>query len=291
MTAGPEVYPDLTHAQYSLLPGASASQLRKLRQGSPLHLRHYLDSPDNDTRSRGTLRAIHCLVLEQPHNKDAWTNDFAVWGEEPDQISPDGKPMRRAGKAYEAWLSGQMNRTILNPTEKAEAMAVAGAVLAHPVAAPLLSGGGHSELSGTWTDEQSGMPCRLRIDRLKRTGPTSWMVIDLKTIDSCAPHRVTQLIGANGWHIQLAHYIAGIRAIRPGDTVEGCLITVEDSAPHDVAVWVMPLIEEMIAEQERQALLATYAECQRTGIWPGRFTEPQPLALPRYLYPDEDGTP
>ena len=41
--------------------------------------------------------------------------------------------------------------------------------------------------------------------------------------------------------------------------------------------------------QERRALLATYAECQRSSVWRGRYTEPQPLALPRYLYPDEEG--
>lgn len=277
MTA-PRLIAGLNHGQYTALFGVSASQIRKLRQGSPLHLRHYLDSPDQDTRSRGTLRAIHCLVLEQPHDPEAWGRDFVVY-----------QGGRRAGHAWEAWAASQMDRTILIPSEEAEAQAVASAVLAHPVAGPLLTGAGYSELSGTWTDEQSSLDCRLRIDRLKRTGPSSWMVLDLKTIDSCAPHRITQLVGSNGWHIQLAHYIAGIRAMRPGDSVTGALVTVEDSAPYDVAVWVLPLVEEQIAETERQALLATFAECQRTGIWPGRFATEQPLALPRYLYPDEEG--
>lgn len=273
MTA-PRLIAGLTHAQYAALPGASASQLRTLRQGSPLHLRHYLDSPDNDTRSRGTLRAIHCLVLEQPHDPEAWARDFVVY------------PGRRAGHAWEAWAASQMDRTILIPSEEAEARAVAEAVLAHPVAAPLLTGPGYSELSGVWTDETTGLDCRLRIDRLKRTGPSSWMVLDLKTIDSCAPHQVTRLVGANGWHIQLAHYIAGIRAMRPGDTVEGALVTVEDSAPHDVAVYVMGPVEELVAEQERQALLATYAQCLASGWWPGRCETVQELKLPGYCYPD-----
>jgi hypothetical protein len=273
--SAPKALPGLTYRQYSALPGVSASQLRTLRQGSPLHLRHYLDTPDEDTRSRGTLRAIHCLVLEQPHDPEAWGRDFVVY-----------QGGRRAGHAWEAWAASQMDRTILIPSEEAEARAIAGAVLAHPVAAPLLSGGGFSELSGTWTDETTGLDCRLRIDRLKRTAPTSWMVIDLKTIDSCSPHRIRSLVGANGWHIQLAHYAAGIRAMRPGDTVTAALITVEDSAPHDVAVWVMGPVEELVAEQERQALLATYAQCLASGRWPGRFEFEQELKLPTYCYPE-----
>ena len=270
----PQARAALTHRQYTALPGVSASQLRELRQGSPLHLRHYLDTPDADTASRGMLRAIHCRVLE-PHR---YPIDFATF---------EG---RRGGQAWEAWKTAQEDRTILSERETEAAKAISAAVLAHPLVGPLFGGRGYSELSITWTDQVTGLHCRARLDRLRELAPGRWQVIDLKTVDSTAAHRVTSLAGQQGWHVQLAHYLAAVRAIAAPDAeVSAALVVVEQAAPHDAAVFELPLTEELIAEQERRALLATYAECQRSGVWLGRYTEPQPLALPRYLYPDEEG--
>ena len=251
-----------------------ALMTREPGQGSPLHLRHYLDTPDADTASRGMLRAIHCRVLE-PHR---YPIDFATF---------DG---RRAGQAWEAWKTAQEDRTILNERETEAAKAISAAVLAHPLVGPLFGGRGYSELSITWIDQVTGLHCRARLDRLRELAPGRWQVIDLKTVDSAAAHRVPSLVGQQGWHVQLAHYLAAVRAIAAPDAeVSSALVVVEQAAPHDAAVFELPLTEELIAEQERRALLATYAECQRSGVWLGRYTEPQPLALPRYLYPDEEG--
>lgn len=263
----------LTHEQYSRLPGWSASHLRALRQGSPLHLRHHLDSPDEDTASRGMLRAVHAHVLE-PHRIGI---DFARY---------EG---RRSGHAWEAWRDGQADRTILSGSEWDTAEAIARAVLAHPEARALLTGRhGLSELSVTWTDDESGLPCRGRLDRIQRR-PDGWAVVDLKTVDSVADHRVRQLVGQHGWHVQIAHYVCAADALQRHERVGAYLVTVEQRAPHDVAVWRME--EDMLAVsmETRRDLLATIAECERSGVWPGRYSDVRPLSLPRYLMPDDDG--
>jgi len=266
------LYPGLTHRQYTRLPGVSASQLRTLRQGSPAHLRQYLDSPDEDTSSRGVLRAIHALVLEP----QSWEADFAVFPGE-----------RRAGGAWTAWRDSHAHRTILTQPEAEHARAVSSAVLAHPLAGPMLTRYGVSELSGTWTDQRTGLPCRLRIDRLQRLSTTAYRVIDLKTVSSNEAHKIRSVVSQQGWHIQLAHYMAGVSAVMPGVVVHGALITVEDSAPYDVAVWCLGPAEELVATQERDGLLDTYAACLASGVWPGRYDCEQDLTLARYLYPDD----
>jgi exodeoxyribonuclease VIII len=267
------LYPGLSHRQYTRLPGVSASQLRTLRQGSPAHLRQYLDSPDEDTSSRGVLRAIHALVLEP----QSWEADFAVFPGE-----------RRAGGAWTAWRDSHAHRTILTQPEAEHARAVSQAVLAHPIAGPMLTQHGVSEVSGVWTDSTTGLPCRLRIDRLQRCSRRAYRVIDLKTVSSNAPHKIRSIVGDQGWHIQLAHYMAGVSACQPGASVYGALVTVEDSAPYDVAVWGMGPAEELVATEERARLLATYAQCLASGQWPGRYQTEQDLSLPAYCYPQED---
>lgn len=267
----PRILAGLTHAEYTALPGISASTLRALRQ-SPLHCRHHLDASDSDTTSRGWLRAIHALVLE-PHT---WDRAFAVF-----------EGARRAGHGWEAWRAGQMDRTILLASEAASARAVASAVLTHPVAGPMLTGPhGASEVSVTWTDPATGLDCRGRLDRLQRQAGGGWLVADLKTIDSTADHRVRQLVGQHGWHVQLAHYMAAIEAARPADAVAGALVTVESGPPHDVAVWTLGDAELEIARAERAELLALYRRCSESGRWPGRYELAQPLTLPPYCYPD-----
>lgn len=270
--SAPALLPGLTHRQYSRLPGVSASQLRTLRQGSPAHLRHYLDHPDQDTTSRKVLRGIHAAVLE-PHK---WELDFAVY---------EG---RRSGNEWIAWAKGNMDRTILTAPEAAHVSAVSSAVLAHPLAGPMLTRYGVSELSGTWTDQRTGLPCRLRIDRLQRLSTTAYRVIDLKTVSSNEAHKIRSVVSQQGWHIQLAHYMAGVSAVTPTAVVHGALITVEDSAPYDVAVWCLGPAEELVATQERDGLLDTYAACLASGVWPGRYDREQDLTLASYCYPQEE---
>lgn len=271
--SAPALLPNLTHRQYSRLPGVSASQLRTLRQGSPAHLRHYLDSPDEDTASRGVLRAIHAAVLEPQR----FELDFAVYGGD-----------RRAGNAWTAWKAAQADHTILTAPEAAHVSAVSSAVLAHPLAGPMLTRYGVSELSGTWTDQRTGLPCRLRIDRLQRLSTTAFRVIDLKTVSSNEAHKIRSVVSQQGWHIQLAHYMAGVSAVTPTAVVHGALITVEDSAPYDVAVWCLGPAEELVATQERDGLLDTYAACLASGVWPGRYDREQDLTLASYCYPQEE---
>ena len=265
--------PGLTHAQYSGLPGWSASQLRALLQGSPLHLRHRLDTPDEDTPSRGMLRAIHARVLE-PERVEL---DFVHY---------EG---RRSGHAWEAWRDAQHDRTILSATEWDTSEAVARAVLAHPVAAELLTGqGGRSETSVTWVDEATGLPCRGRLDRLQpRPNHREMAVVDLKTIDSVDERRVRALVVQQGWHVQLAHYHDAIRRLS-GLEVVPYLVTVEQRAPHDVAVWRMGPEELQVSQQIRRGLLDSIAECVRSGRWPGRYADVQPLTLPDWMMPDID---
>jgi exodeoxyribonuclease VIII len=152
----------------------------------------------------------------------------------------------------------------------------------------MLTQHGVSEVSGVWTDGTTGLPCRLRIDRLQRLSTTAYRVIDLKTVSSNEAHKIRAAVGQQGWHIQLAHYMAGVSAVMPSVVVHGALITVEDSAPYDVAVWGMGPAEELVATEERARLLATYAQCLASGQWPGRYQTEQDLSLPAYCYPQED---
>src|SRR4051812_24246093 len=82
-------------ADYIKIDAVNWSTLKHMRT-SPLHYRHAVDSPDEDTARFGIGRAIHTAILE-PHKL---ATDYAVF---------DGK--RRAGKKWKTFEAENVTRT------------------------------------------------------------------------------------------------------------------------------------------------------------------------------------
>lgn len=256
-----------TYAEYAAMPGYAWSRIRLLHEGGPLHVQHPPRS--EDTASRGQLRAIHCLVLE-PHTFD---RQFSVF---------DGT---RRGRLYEAHRVCHPGTTVLNPREAAEAKATADAVRSHPVVARWLATG-DPEVVVTWTDADTGLPCKARIDWLGA------VILDLKTLGTTHEGRVARLTAQRLYHGQLAHYAAGLAA--HGIVLPAYLVVAEGQPPQDVSVFELdprgPDGALHVGARLRARLLARIAECEAAGRWPGRHEAPVDLVLPMYALEDEEVT-
>ena len=257
--------------QYRADPGVNFSTL-KLMARSPAAYRYGYGADDDDTASRGVLRLIHAAVLE-PHTI---ASDFYVI---PGTV--------RRGPAVTAEAGA---RTVVKAADLATARAMAAAVAAHPVAGPMLAAvPAHlREVAVSWTDEATGLPCKGRLDALdlREWGAT---VIDLKTVRSCAPREIARMAASMHWHVQAAHYAAGVRANQglTDDAVDAVLIVMEQAPPHDVGVYrLTPDGALWAGEVLRRAWLDRLAECLRAGTWPGACPQEQELELPGWAYPD-----
>lgn len=262
MTAA-RLLPGLTYDQYAKLPGYRWSSIKLLHTGSPLHVRHAQTTSDSgDTASRSWLRAVHCLALEP----DNFGREFSVF---------DG---RRTGKLYDAHCICNPGTTTLNPRELASAKAAATAIRQHPTIAPFLESG-DPEVTITWTDGPTGLPCKARLDWLCPSG-----VLDLKTLGTTHERRVAAMVATHLYHGQLAHYTDGLAAV--GIDVPAYLISAEGKAPQDVALYGLdphgPDGALHVGRQLRARLMARIAECEATDHWPGRHETAQDLLLPMY---------
>jgi hypothetical protein len=156
-------------------------------------------------------------------------------------------------------------------------------VHAHPTASELLQGG-LVEASVFWTDAETGVPCRARPDYLDLARRR---VVDIKTIRNGA-HATYGQVQRHCYdyaaHRQAAFAMDGLSQIgSPVD--EWVLIAIESSAPYGIGVFLLSEEAIQVGRNEARAGIYRYAECLKTGAWPGYPPEPRLLSLPAWVKP------
>lgn len=260
----------MTRDDYDALDAVNWSTLRELAR-SPLHYRWALDHPRRDTDTFRLGRATHTAILEP----ERFLADYVLW-----------TGGARRGHEWEAFAAAADERcaTVLTSAQYETCLAMGSAVRGNPLAAPYLAGL-ETEVMVTWTDEATGLACKGRLDGLLRAPDP--IVVELKTARTIDARRFAADMAALGYHCQLAHYVAGVRAAF-GIDARAVLIVVEKDGPHDVMV--APLDPDgalWTGDNERLALLRRLAECRASDRWPGRYEAEQDLVLPPWCFPKE----
>ena len=268
------IYHDLTHEQYRALPGWNWSTIKVLEDQSPLAVAHYKTRPDKDTPSRIMLRAIHCLTFE-PQN---FSRDFSTFS---------GKRDKRSA-AFQEHQEQHPNTSVLSPTDERQAKVTADTIRMHPLVYPVLKRGmkrGMAEVSFTWNDAATGLPCKGRADWIMGDNVALY---DLKTWGTVNEREVGRMATKQATYGQMAHYVDGLAA--NGIDVPAYLIVAEGKLAHDVAVFEVdsgiPDGSLTAGRKLRAKLLERIAECTELNHWPGRHEEVQTLDLPAYVLED-----
>jgi exodeoxyribonuclease VIII len=253
-------------AAYDAIDAVNWSTL-KYALKSGMAYKHILthETPESDAMRFGRL--THALVFE-PTTLAA---EFAVWA-----------GGRRAGGEWEQFRNANILRTIVREEDMTAALEIQAAVRAHPIAAALLLDG-EAEQTVTWTDADTGIACKGRLDWL-----TPSALVDLKTTRDVDVRAFGQHAAALLYHCQLAFYQMGLDANGMKRTVK--IIAVESDAPHDVAVF--DLNEDVLwaGEVKARQALATVKRCRETRTWPGRYPQEVGFMLPAYAFPTDDET-
>jgi exodeoxyribonuclease VIII len=256
----------MNFAEYLKIDAVNASSLKEMRK-SPLHYAYRQAHPMEDTPRLGLGRATHTAVFEP----DRFAIDYAVFMGE-----------RRAGKEWASFCEQHPDQTILKRAEYETCLAMRDAVRSHPIAGPALTPPGEAEKVLTWTDEETGLPCKARLDWW-RPG----LLADLKTAADIDRDRFAATAYRFGYHMQLAFYRAGLAA-NGLDAPAPKIIAVEAAAPHDVAV--LELDDDLLyaGELEVADLLARVAAGRSSGKWPGRYSDAAvALSLPPWVARDD----
>ncbi len=227
---------------------------------SPLEYRYRVDHPAPRKTAFLLGGAIHCRTLEP----DVFASRYAVC-----EIRRDERT-----HAYQDWLAEHVGIVPLKPDEMDRVIGAAEAVHAHRVAAEILRGCRHEEPL-TWTDPETGLSCKGRVDAI---GP---YVADLKMTRDPAPRAFGRAAASYLYHGQLAYYHHGAVAAHKIDGTRGpYVIAVGGEPPHDVAVYQLSADDLAAGRALCVSLMHRYMECVAADLWPGCAPDLLPLGLP-----------
>jgi hypothetical protein len=141
---------------------------------------------------------------------------------------------------------------------------------------------GHAEVSACWRDEGTGVLCRCRPDWTSPAGKSACVLLDVKTYSDASSAQFVRQIARKSYAGQAALYTDGFTAASGLLVLGFVFVAVESEWPHAAACYMLD--DESLEAGRRwyRRHLATYAECVRTGVWPGYSPRIELLTLPRW---------
>lgn len=260
-----EIVHGMTDAEYHARPELSSTEARLLLQ-SPAKYRWRKDNPPliDDSPKFDIGKAVHSKVLGV--GADVIVVDADDWRT---KVAREAREEARAeGKA-----------PLL--TREFEAVnAMAEAVLAHSTARALLSQAGDSEVSVF--AEVDAVAVRARFDFLPARTDRRTVAVDLKTTLDASLREFERAVARYQYDVQAAHYLDTYGQATGDTDAAFVLIAVEKEAPYLTAVHQLPTQWMAMGRTKAKRARELWAECSKSGVWPGYPDEVQLLTPPTW---------
>ena len=256
-------YKSLSLKDYLAEDALSKGALSDLAVSAAHYKARRLEAPTFPAAALGS--AVHALVLEPARaEKIIFTP--------PDNVL--GKNGSKGTSAYRDWVATQDAEALILSREDFErAHYMRDAVLAHPIASELLSGG-NPEVSILWTDA-NGVRRKCRPDYLATA------YVDLKTTISAKP----DVFGKQAYNLHYhwsAAWTIDVGAGLGSTLSQYYFIAVEKESPWAVTVFSTPDELLDLARAEIAPVYHLYKACREFDTWPGYSSEVQTLTFPRW---------
>lgn len=265
-TPGCYALPFLSDDDYhQRLGGVSSSGLKALLR-SPAHYQAYKRKPNKDTDARRFGRAVHARLLE-PLN---FQKKFVVW---------DGG--RRQGTDFERFKRKHKGKAVLTPADMEAVDGCVNSLLDNPDFPLETFLAGIRDADGTqlvkpavteysifWTDEKTGIQCKVRLDAA-HLDVEQMLAFDVKTTDDAREDAFSVQMAQLHYDLQAAFYVEGIRRFT-GRTCPFMFAAVEVDDPHGSLFHALgessPFMEN--GRKKVRYVLDLMSRCQLTGEFP-----------------------
>lgn len=167
--------------------------------------------------------------------------------------------------------------------------AMADALRQHPEASRLLdtSYGGKPEQAMFWVDEETGVWRRSLVDWLPPKPVRGRMLVpDYKTTHSAHQETWVKSAGDYGYDMQAVWIRDAVRELLGVEDALVVFILQDKNPPYLVSIAHLDERAEERGQLRNRRALELYAECKKTGVWPGYQTIKK-VDLPTYTYYEE----
>lgn len=272
----PGVY-TITNEAYHAGQGISNTHLTNLVR-SPAHYQQWLTELQSDTDDMKLGRLTHAVLLEP----ETVQSRFLI------APNDDGRT-----KEYKDFAKDNAGFEIIKPKMLVQAKTIAEALKGKVLSNPSLNNlfVGLNEQAFYWNDPDTGILCKCKPDVLTNVG----IITDLKVTEDASEKTYQAQIARQMYFMQSAFYIdgvnhaiqqAGLDLVHPDSSV---LVAIERDAPYEIGIYALDPRAIAFGRAQYKRLLKTYAECLKTGQWPGYERAIKVLDLPNWVYYAHDG--
>jgi hypothetical protein len=270
------IHHDVSFDDYALWPAANFSTVKAIRNTAS-KCKYAIDNPKELSTAMALGQALHVATLE-PARFDGMFHICPPC----DRRTKEGKELYEAEcrKAGGKILIREGDES-LGEVERVRGMSAA--LHALKSADPFLHGAGRNEVSMLWKDEDTGLMCKGRVDRLIENFPGLDLpvIVEIKSTKNANAWGFGKDVDTMSYAAQAACYRAGYTATA-GKAPMHVFLAVESFAPFDAAVFTLDDESMQTGLLQYRQMLKRYAECLKTGLWPGYPDHVQILSMPKY---------
>lgn len=240
--------------------------------------------PSTPPMDFGTV--VHLMLLEPDRVSEVVAEPYPA-------KARDGKKwLKRKGSDHEKWWNEEVEKRTgklaFTVEDWERANAVVAAAKANKQAMKFLERDGRFEYSIFWTDRDTGMELKCRVDWL------SSVALDLKTTRDPSPKEYAKQLARLGYHRKKAHYEAGLLALYGKSAPRFAHMAIETSKPFRLAFYELDDRDnngESLGRGERRSLLWEISRCFETGDWREPWEKkPKVLCLPGWAFREAEYT-
>jgi len=264
----PEVglHKDVPEAVYHSWEAVNNSWLKHFdRSAAHAHWDRLYPSPQTPAMALGS--AVHRGILEPHRFEEEYCRS----------IKCDRRT--KVGKAdWGAFVAKNADKEILKPEEFDACVGMMNSAWKDTAIADILKSPGHTEVSAAWVDEETGILCKGRMDRVSQWEGWTWLW-DLKTTEDASEKEFRRAISKYDYHCQAAHYLDGLNALAPASRRFG-IIAIEKKPPHCAAVYEMDPDDIEMGRYDNAQRMLKCQEALESDNWPGYPSGIKTIQLP-----------
>lgn len=282
----PGLYQDIDIVAYHGGPGISKSGLDSLNANPAIYYARHLDPnrpPPKDRAGQLEGSLAHCAILEPAEFGRRYATLPKDAPRRPTEAQWNAKAPSDESKAAMAWWTEWKEKTggaiVISNEQYETAQRQADSVRKLPEIAEAL-GDGKAEVSAYWNDPETGVLCRCRPDWVYQPNESGVILLDVKTCGDASPEDFARQIARKRYHVQDAFYSDGY-GIASGLEVMGFVfVAVESEYPYAATALMLDADGRDIGRRAYRRNLDAYANCLRSGVWPGYSEQIEIINLP-----------
>lgn len=265
----PGLYPGMSRADYDAIDAINISLLIE-GVDSMAHLAYARANPKVETDALRIGKVLHYAVYEPERMRDF----VAVYPADLNLRTKAGKEER------DNFEKDNAGKALVWDDEIKDIVAMRDAIRRKPWIKEILDAPGQGELSFVWTDKETKLLCKGRIDRFCRWQGFA-LVTDLKSCECARADAFARNIVNFHYHAKASWYLHGLNSLQPFER-RFVWIAAEKKPPYEAALYE-PEDDDLDAGKAIwQPLLRQYARCLETNVWPGYSPGIEPIALPAW---------